>query len=175
MSAQDAGHPQPGDREVPRSRLLPGAGSQQPSERSLLLEVLTRWLHPTVLLVSVYLLLAGHGRTGGGFAAGLVAGLGLVLRYVAGGRHALGAISPIDPDRLIGLGLVIAAGYAAAGALLGDGVLASTKVAVDLPLLGHVEGATSLVFDGGVYLVVVGLVLDVLRSLGVEAGVGDER
>lgn len=154
------------DREVPRSRLLNAADVLHPDRRSLLLEVITRPLHPTVLLVSVYLLLAGHDGVGGGFVAGLVAGLGLVLRYLAGGPHELGTVSPIDPDALIGGGLGLAGGYAVTGAVFGDGVLSGTEVSLDVPLLGHLDVATSLVFDTGVYVLVVGVVLDVLRTLG---------
>ena len=46
--------------------------------------------------------------------------------------------------------------------------LTSTYFEADLPILGEVEFVTSTIFDVGVYLVVIGLVLDVLRSLGAE-------
>ena len=131
-------------------------------QRTLLLEMTTRALFPTVLVFSLYLLLVGHYGPGGGFAAGLVAGLAFVLRYIAG----LGSGVRVRPPVLIGLGLTVALLTALAPMLAGAPVLATTKLALDLPLLGHVETQTSLFLDVGVYLLIVGVVLDLLRSLG---------
>jgi multicomponent Na+:H+ antiporter subunit B len=130
--------------------------------RTLLLEMTTRALFPIVLVFSLYLLLVGHYGPGGGFAAGLVAGLAFVLRYIAG----LGSGVRVRPPVLIGLGLTVALLTALAPMLAGAPVLATTKLALDLPVLGHVETQTSLFLDVGVYLLIVGVVLDLLRSLG---------
>jgi multicomponent Na+:H+ antiporter subunit A len=127
-----------------------------------------------VLVFSVYLLVAGHGRTGGGFAGGLVAGFAFVLRYVAGGAARVGPAVPVPPARVIGAGLTVATVTALAPAPFGGAVLHSYVVTADPPVLGRVELVTSLFFDVGVYLVVVGVVLDLLRTLGLgvdkEAG-----
>lgn len=135
-------------------------------ERSLLLEVTTRMLFPTMLVFSVYLLLAGHYGPGGGFSGGLVAGLGFVLRYIAGQRRDVSAPVPIRPPVLAGLGLTIAVLAGLAPALAGRPVLDGVVLRADLPLLGHFDAATSLVLDAGVYLLILGVVLDLLRSLG---------
>ncbi len=132
-------------------------------QRTLLLEMTTRALFPTVLVFSIYLLLVGHYGPGGGFAAGLVAGLAFVLRYIAGGGD---AALRIRPPVLIGLGLTIALLTALAPALVGAPVLATTKLALDVPFVGHVSTQTSVFLDVGVYLLIVGVVLDLLRSLG---------
>jgi multicomponent Na+:H+ antiporter subunit A len=116
----------------------------------------------------VFLLFAGHNAPGGGFAGGLVAGLALVLRYLAGGRYELGEAAPIEPRLLLGLGLLIAGGTGVIGLALGAQVLQTAFFEATVPVLGHVTLVTALFFDIGVYLVVVGLVLDVLRSLGAE-------
>ena len=137
-------------------------------DRVLLLEVVTRLVFPTMVVVSVYFLFAGHNSPGGGFAGGLVAGLALVVRYVAGGRHELGEAVPVDPGLLLGLGLLCAGGTGVGALLLGGEVLQTAVLQADVPVLGQVKFVTSLIFDIGVYLVVVGLVLDVLRSLGAE-------
>jgi multicomponent Na+:H+ antiporter subunit B len=131
-------------------------------QRTLLLEMTTRALFPTVLVFSLYLLLVGHYGPGGGFAAGLVAGLAFVLRYIAG----LDSGVRVRPPVLTGLGLTVALLAALAPMLAGAPVLATTKLALDLPVLGHVETQTSLFLDVGVYLLIVGVVLDLLRSLG---------
>ncbi|SQD96675.1 MULTISPECIES: Na+/H+ antiporter subunit A [unclassified Parafrankia] len=134
--------------------------------RSVLLEVTTRAVFPVVLVFSLYLLFAGHTRTGGGFSGGLVAGLAFVLRYVAGRRRRVGAAVPVVPTAVIGTGLVTAAAAGLAPALLGDPVLESYVFKGDLPVLGHVELVTSLFFDVGVYLLIIGVVLELLRTLG---------
>ena len=150
---------------------LRGGNLVAPEHRSLVLEVSARLVFPTIMVLSVYFLFSGHNAPGGGFAGGLVAGLALVVRYLAGGRYELGEAAPIDAGLLLGLGLLLAAGTAVASLLLGAPVLSSTMIEVTLPVLGHVKVVTALLFDVGVYLIVVGLVLDVLRSLG--AGLDD--
>ena len=139
-----------------------------PAERSLLLEVVTRLVFPTIMVVSVYFLFAGHNAPGGGFAGGLLAGLALVVRYVAGGRYELGEAAPVEAGTLLGAGLLCAGVSGLGGLLLGGEVLQSAVLELDVPVLGHVKLVTSLLFDVGVYLIVVGLVLDILRSLGAE-------
>ena len=136
--------------------------------RSILLEVVVRLIFHPILIVSIYLLFAGHNLPGGGFAGGLVAGLALVARYLAGGRHELGAAAPIDAGKLLGAGLTLAVGTALVPILFGQAALQSSFVEGEVWLFGHVEFVTSTIFDVGVYLVVVGLTLDVLRSLGAE-------
>jgi multicomponent Na+:H+ antiporter subunit A len=137
-------------------------------DRVLLLEVATRLVFPTMMVLSLYFLFAGHNNPGGGFAGGLVAGLALVVRYVAGGRYELGETAPVAAGLLLGLGLLLAGGSGVGALLLGGEVLQSAVFSVDVPVLGTVKFVTSLIFDVGVYLVVVGLVLDILRSLGAE-------
>lgn len=139
-----------------------------PERRSILLEVVVRLIFHTVLVLSVYLLLAGHDFPGGGFAGGIVAGLALTIRYLAGGRYELGETAPVGAGLLIGVGLVIATGTGIAGALLGDAILDGGKAVLHLPLVGTLKLYSSTLFDIGVYLVVVGVVLDVLRSFGSE-------
>ncbi len=75
---------------APRRRWLAASATLPPERRSVVLEVVTRILFHTILVFSVYLLFSGHNEPGGGFAGGLVAGLALVLRYLAGGRYELG-------------------------------------------------------------------------------------
>jgi multicomponent Na+:H+ antiporter subunit A len=138
------------------------------TERTLLLEVVTRLVFPTIMVVSVYFLFAGHNAPGGGFAGGLLAGLALVVRYVAGGRYELGEAAPVEAGTLLGAGLLCAGISGLGGLVLGGEVLQTAVLEADVPVLGHVKVVTSLLFDVGVYLIVVGLVLDILRSLGAE-------
>lgn len=143
-----------------------------PERRSITFEVVTRLLFHTILLASLYLLLTGHNTPGGGFAGGLLAGLALTMRYLAGGRVELAESTPISPGTLMGVGLGMAALTAVAPLLLGAQMFSSAAIEFTLSLFGTHKFVTSTVFDIGVYLVVIGLVLDVLRSLGSEI---DER
>jgi multicomponent Na+:H+ antiporter subunit A len=151
----------------PSSWLLAGR-TLAPENRSIILEVVVRLLFHAAVILSLYLLFSGHNAPGGGFAGGLVVGLALIARYLAGGPYELGEAAPIDAGLVLGLGLLLAAGTGAAGLVLGGDVFQSAIVEWDMPVFGHVKLVTSLLFDIGVYLVVVGVLLDVLRSLGAE-------
>lgn len=147
---------------------LPGGKAQAAEWRSVIFEVVTRLIFHVIILYSIFLLFAGHNSPGGGFIGGLVAGLALVVRYLAGGRHELAVAAPIDAGVLVGSGLVLAVGTGFGSILAGGGMLESFIFEGAVPVLGNVKLVTSVFFDIGVYLVVVGLMLDVLRSLGAE-------
>jgi multicomponent Na+:H+ antiporter subunit A len=137
-----------------------------PERRSVIFEVVTRLVFHTIVVFSLYLLFTGHNAPGGGFAAGLVTGLALVVRYLAGGRYELDEAAPVDAGALMGTGLTIAAVSGLAPLAFGGAVLQSAIVDLHVPVLGDVHVVTSVFFDVGVYVLVVGLVLDLLRSLG---------
>lgn len=145
---------------------LPGPRTLPPDRRSIVFEVVARLLFPVLIVFGIYLLLAGHNHPGGGFAAGMVTGLALMVRYLAGGRYELDEAAPIDAGVLMGTGLFIAAVSGLAPLAFGGAVLQSAQIELTLPLLGEMHLVTSALFDIGVYLVVVGLVLDLLRALG---------
>jgi multicomponent Na+:H+ antiporter subunit A len=147
---------------------LLGGQRVRPENRSILLEIIVRVLFHSIVIVSLYVLFAGHNLPGGGFAGGLIAGMALVMRYVAGGRYELGVAAPADAGRLLGVGMILAVGTALVPLFFGAPPLTSAFFEAEVPVLGHIEFVTSTVFDIGVYLVVIGLVLDVLRSLGAE-------
>lgn len=145
--------------------MLPGA-CPDARERTLVLESAARLLFPTVLVFSVYLLLQGHYGPGGGFSGGLVAGLAFVLRHIAGGGDNPGTGFRIRPPVVVGSGLTIAVLTALAPLAFGRPVLSSAKVTLSFGPFGYVDVVSSLVLDVGVYLLIVGVVLDLLRSLG---------
>lgn len=151
-----------------RGSWLVAGRTLRPENRSIVLEVLVRLLFHPAMIVSVYLLFTGHNTPGGGFAGGLLAGLALVARYLAGGRFELGEAAPIDAGKVLGLGLLFAVGTAVSSLLFGLEVLESSWLDLYLPVLGELHLGTSTLFDIGVYLIVIGLALDILRSLGGE-------
>ncbi|MGC5017763.1 Na+/H+ antiporter subunit A [Micromonospora sp. DT47] len=159
--------PSPPHRDV-RTVWLRGGATLQERRRSIVFEVVTRLIFHTVVLFSLFLLFSGHNAPGGGFSGGLVASLALAVRYLAGGRYELAESAPVGAGTVLGTGLAISVGSGAVALLTTGTVLESTKVGLPLPGLGGPYLVTSLFFDIGVYLIVVGLVLDILRSLGAE-------
>jgi multicomponent Na+:H+ antiporter subunit A len=134
--------------------------------RSLLLDTTVRIVFESVLVLSIYLLFAGHNQPGGGFVGGLVAAAAVALRYVAGGLHAVRVTFRVRPWRILAAGLGVAATTALVPLLFGDAPLDNATVDWHLPLLGSVKATSAVIFDSGVYLVVVGLVLMVFEAVG---------
>lgn len=140
--------------------------SLAPEHRSIVVEVLVRLIFHAMIVTSLFLLFSGHNEPGGGFAGGVVAGLALTARYLAGGYQELDEAVRVDAGRVLGVGMVLAAGSALVPMWFGQAPLTSSWIDEALPLLGHFVFVSSTIFDIGVYLVVVGLVIDILRSLG---------
>jgi multicomponent K+:H+ antiporter subunit A len=127
---------------------------------------LSRVILPLALMVSVYIFLRGHNLPGGGFIAGLITAVALILQYFASGVQWTAERWRIDYHPLAGVGVIIA-GLTGLGSLLfGFPFLTSTFEYVGIPLVGKVELATALLFDLGVYLTVVGATLLILTNLG---------
>ncbi|KAB8189802.1 Na+/H+ antiporter subunit A [Nonomuraea phyllanthi] len=137
-------------------------------KRALAFEVVARLTFHTVLVLSVFLLFIGHSAVGGGFAGGIVAGMAITVRYLAGGRNELAAAVPVHAGVLMGAGLTLSTGTALVGLLFGRAALDMLATDVSVPVLGHVHVSTGLLFDLGVYVSVVGMVQDILRGLGAE-------
>jgi multicomponent K+:H+ antiporter subunit A len=131
----------------------------------LLLALVSRLLLPMAILVSIYLFLRGHNQPGGGFIAGLVLALALILQFIGSGTDWVAQKMAIDFRGWIGAGLLIAALTGAAAWAFGAPFLTSTYVYVPVPLIGPVPLASAALFDLGVYLTVVGATMVALASL----------
>jgi multicomponent Na+:H+ antiporter subunit B len=127
--------------------------------------VLQRWsriLQPAVVAVSVYILLRGHHEPGGGFAGGLIAAAGFSLRVMSDGVEAARRALRVKLHLLIAAGLAMALASAALPVAAGRPVF--TSLGTKLPLIGwHVS--TSLLFEAGVYTVVLGAMLLTIFTL----------
>lgn len=139
-----------------------------PHRRSVIFEVVVRLIFHALIIFAIYLLFSGHNAPGGGFAGGLVVGIALVTRYLAGGRYELGEALPVNPGLVLGAGMALAVGSGIVPVFFGGAPLSSAIFDFNLPVVGEFHLVTSLFFDIGVFLVVIGLVLDILRSLGAE-------
>jgi multicomponent K+:H+ antiporter subunit A len=134
-------------------------GVESADAHPLLLVVVTRVLLPLALTVGVYIFLRGHNMPGGGFIAGLIVAIALIMQYLASGYAWAAARRRIDAHMLIGAGVLIA-GLTGAGAFaFGSPFLSSSYDHFHLPLVGEFELATAMGFDLGVFLTVVGTVL----------------
>ncbi len=160
-----------------RGTWLHGGRTLRKEKRSVIFEVVTRLIFHIMLAASIYLLFSGHNQPGGGFAGGLVAGLALVVRYLAGGRYELDEALPVDAGLVVGVGLLVAVLSAVAPLAFGGTVLQTTSLDFSMPVWGEVHVVTSVLFDIGVYLIVVGMMLDIVRSLGtgIDRQIADEQ
>lgn len=139
-------------------------------KRLVFLDESVRLIFHAVLVGSIYLLFVGHNQPGGGFVAGLVTGAAMTLRYLVGGLAEVRRISRFQPWTIMALGVAISTSTALAPLSRGHSIMASMSTSFDLPLLGHIYASTTLPFDIGVYMVVVGLVFMVFEAFGEDPG-----
>ncbi|HRD94018.1 MAG TPA: MnhB domain-containing protein, partial [Accumulibacter sp.] len=132
----------------------------------LFLSMLMRPLLPLALTVSVYIFLRGHNVPGGGFVAGLITSVALVVQYLANGNAFAQQRLPRNAAGLLALGLLLATSVGIVSWLFGRPFLTSAHGHVSLPLIGEFELASVMIFDLGVYVVVVTVVITVLSGLG---------
>jgi multicomponent Na+:H+ antiporter subunit B len=132
---------------------------------SLIMLTAGRALLPLLLLFSIFLLLRGHNAPGGGFSGGLVAAAAFTLLIIATDVATVRRVLGLDPRSLIGAGLLVAIASGTIGLIDGGSFLTGRWVDLELP--GGVELAvgTPLLFDVGVYLVVIGVVLTIVLAL----------
>ncbi len=129
---------------------------------SLILRTGARVLMPLLLLFGVFLLLRGHNAPGGGFAGGLVVAAAYVLHFFAFGVDAARRALLTGPERLIGAGLLLAVGSGLLPVAFGRPFLTSLWLAPESGI------GTPLLFDVGVFMVVIGVVLIMVFTLGEE-------
>lgn len=132
---------------------------------SVMLRIWTRFLQPVILLISIFFLLRGHNEPGGGFVGGLVAAAALTLNALAwGSREARQALG-VEPYHLIAWGLIVATVSGLVGAYYRGAFLGGTWAKLYLPVFGELKLGTPLLFDVGVYLLVLGMVLTLVFTL----------
>jgi multicomponent Na+:H+ antiporter subunit B len=132
---------------------------------SLILRVAARLLVPVLLLFAVFMMLRGHNLPGGGFVGGLVAASAFVLYALAAGVHEARDILRVEPQTLLGSGLALAYGAGILALMRGRPFLTGLWVDLHIPVLGHLHLGSTLIFDLGVMLVVVGTVLLMVFSV----------
>lgn len=135
---------------------------------SLILRTATRLLQPLLLFFSLFLLVRGHDEPGGGFVGGLTAAAAFALNAIAYGTACARRTLRADPRTLAGAGLVVALTSAAISLALGRPLMSGIWTTVRVPGLASLDVGTPLLFDVGVYLVVLGAALTVILEMGEE-------
>lgn len=127
--------------------------------------VLVRLLLPFATMVSVYLFMRGHNEPGGGFVAGLVFSVALLLQYIISGTHWVEAHMPLFPRRWIGFGLLFVILTGLGSLFVGYPFLTSHTFHFSLPWIGQIHLASATFFDIGVFTLVVGSTLLILTAI----------
>ncbi|QOG12416.1 monovalent cation/H+ antiporter subunit A [Arcobacter sp. FWKO B] len=131
-----------------------------------MMQTLTRLLLPLMLMVAVYIFLRGHNLPGGGFIAGLIAAVALIVQYLANGIDWTKKRLRFEKDTIIAYGLLIGTATGLVSMLIGYPFLTSAFTHLHWPIVGEFEIASAIAFDLGVFLVVVGATVMILVQLG---------
>ncbi|HRJ64194.1 MAG TPA: MnhB domain-containing protein, partial [Brevundimonas sp.] len=138
---------------------------RSPEHHPMMLVVVTRLLLPLAVMVGLYIFLRGHNQPGGGFIAGLIVAVAILMQYMASGFTFADQRMRADHHSMIGTGVLIA-GLTGLGAMVfGAPFLTSAFDYFSLPVIGEFELATALLFDIGVALTVIGAVMLALAQL----------
>lgn len=169
-------------RPAPESMALPAQQRLQPDDGSsdllnprrakdtaigylMVPAVLVRLLLPLSVLVSVYFFMRGHNAPGGGFVAGLVMSVALVLQFIVSGTEWVEEHLRIYPRRWIAVGLLLALATGGGAVVLGYPFLTTHTAHLNLPVLGEVHVPSALFFDMGVFALVLGATMLILTAL----------
>jgi len=127
--------------------------------------LMMHWLFPFIIAFAFYLFFRGHDWPGGGFTAGITLSIGFILQYIASGTRQVESRLIILPLRWIGAGLLLAIGTGLGAWAFGYPFLTSFFRYINLPLIGKTPFASALLFDAGVFCLVVGATVLVLIAL----------
>ncbi|WP_348532453.1 monovalent cation/H+ antiporter subunit A [Rhizobium sp. 18065] len=160
--------------EMPEQQQIQNRFDEERPERSagdtvrdylLVPSVIMQWLFPVIITFSVYLFMRGHDMPGGGFSAGLTLSIAFLLQYLAGGTRWAEDRIRILPLRWMGAGLLTAVTTGIGAWAMGYPFLTSHFRYIEVPLVGKVPAASALLFDLGVFMLVVGSTVLILVAL----------
>jgi multicomponent Na+:H+ antiporter subunit B len=135
---------------------------------SLILRATVRLMFPVLLLFSLFMLLRGHNAPGGGFIGGLVAAAAVLTQLLALGPGQIRQSFPFTFRHLLPIGLLIAIAAGLLGFLQGKAFLTGVWITFTLLGVGEVKVGSPLLFDIGVYLVVIGMTVEVIVTMAEE-------
>ncbi|GGW67700.1 monovalent cation/H+ antiporter subunit A [Alishewanella tabrizica] len=168
--------PAPESMRIPPQQTNPvdPASSQLPGEQAAtgylqVPAVYLRLLLPIIIVVAIYFFMRGHNLPGGGFIAGLIFAVALIIQYMLAGTAWVEARLKLQPHRWISIGLGLATLSGMGAWLFGYPFLTTHTAHVTLPLLGELHLPSAFVFDLGVFAVVVGTTMLILIALAHQA------
>ncbi len=118
-----------------------------------------------VFTFGVYLFFSGHNSPGGGFIGGLVLASAFVLLYLSNGIERVQKSLPLDYKLVAAIGVLLATGTGFGSLLFGEPFISQTFAYFDLPVLGKRELTTVTIFEAGVALAVIGVVVTIILSI----------
>lgn len=118
-----------------------------------------------ILTLGIYLFISGHNEPGGGFIGGLVLASAFVLMFLSYDSDTVSKAIPIDFKKVSALGVLLAFTSSAAPMLFGQPFLSQTFGYFDLPIFGKTELATVTIFEAGIALTVIGVVVNIINSI----------
>ena len=127
--------------------------------------LITALLFPVIGLVAIFLLLRGHDLPGGGFVAGIAMAAAFILQYIARGTTWVETRLHVMPVRWMGFGLLVSGVTGAAAWVFGRPFLTAYFDYAELPLVGRIPMASALLFDIGVFSLVVGATVLMLIAI----------
>lgn len=135
----------------------------------VIIQTATKAVTFIILLFAIYIFFAGHYTPGGGFVGGLLTAGAIVLLMLAYDIETVSRILPVDYVKMVGIGLLLAIGTAAASIVFNVPFFTHAYDYVQLPLLGETSLHSATLFDVGVYLVVVGVTMIIIQTIGEDA------
>ncbi|WP_108670692.1 Na(+)/H(+) antiporter subunit B [Peribacillus acanthi] len=132
----------------------------------IILQTVTKITFFVIILFSVQIFFAGHYYPGGGFIGGLMTSAAIVLLLLAYDLKTVAHILPINYRIVVAIGLLIAVLTGTGGLFFGAPFLTHAYNYFHLPLLGKTSLHTAALFDLGVYLVVIGVTMTIIQTIG---------
>lgn len=133
---------------------------------SVILSTATRIILPILLLFSIFMLIRGHNEPGGGFVGGLIASMAFALYTIANGISNARQIFPFSPNIFIVSGLFLALFSGIISIMIGNPGFTTVWSSFEVPIIGPLS--TALLFDIGVYLVVLGVTTGIIFTLKIK-------
>jgi len=132
----------------------------------IILQTITKIVVFIIMIFSLYLFFAGHNAPGGGFIGGLMTSSAIVLLLIAYDVKTVKKILPVNYIMMTAVGLFIAVMTGVGSFIFSVPFLTHTFGHFHLPVLGDTELATAVLFDLGVYLVVIGVTMTIIQTIG---------
>lgn len=132
----------------------------------VIIQFTTKIVFFIIFFFSIHIFLAGHYTPGGGFVGGLLTSSAIVLLVLAFDLNTVRKVLPINYTYLTAIGLLLALATAAFPMFVGEPFFTHFFDYFDLPLLGKQSLHTAMLFDSGVYLVVVGVTMTIIQTIG---------